>query len=183
LSASACSAGGPGTEVSQRHELPGLPELDSVLLPAGFETYEVRHGEFGSSHPVALDSAFFGFDRSVDFGGNENCPAQITVSPYDPALDRPEQYVEELGTNLCDAEWFVTKDLAEWRAHPDDGNFWFTETTYTAIGLFSAEDQPAFGMMLFDPERGAVVGLWAVSDVYRPDQAEEVLRDVAASLG
>jgi hypothetical protein len=181
--AGACSAGGPGTEVSERHELPQLPDLDSVLLPSGFETYELHHYEFGSSDPIAVDSGFFGYDRSHDFGGNESCPAQITVSPYDPSRDRPEEYVEQLGTNLCDAEWFVTADLADWRADPDDERFWFAETDYTEVGLFSAEDEPAFAMMLFDPERGVVVGLWARADVYRPDQAEQIVRDVAASVG
>ncbi len=179
--ASGCSAGGPGTEVSERHDLPNLPDLDSVLLPAGFASYEATVFEYSSRDPIHVDTGYFGYDRSVDFGGNETCPAQITVSPHDPDVQTPEEYVDLLGTSLCDATWSQSPE--PWRSDPDDEHLWFTEASYYDGGFFGGDHVPAFGMVLFDPDHGVIVGLWAKADVYRPDQAEAVLRDVAESVG
>jgi hypothetical protein len=151
-------------------------------LPPDFATYETHQYEFSSMHPVHVDSGFFGLDVSNDTGTDEHCTAQITVSPYSADVATPAAYVGELGTKLCDADWFVT-DTAKWRQSPEDSRLWAVEVTAQSVGWFSTSEEPAVGVVVVDPERGVVVGLWAEIEVYDPVEAVDVARQVAESVG
>ena len=182
LSAGCTAGSSPPAEATEEHPLPGLPELGSVLLPPGFTTYETNQYEFSSTHPVHVDTGFFGIDISNDTGTDERCRAQITVSPYYADLATPQPYVEELGTKLCDADWFTTQDRP-WHQDTVDPDLWTIETTAQSVGWFSTSEEPAVGVVVVDGERGVVVGLWTEADVYRPDEAVAVARQVAESVG
>jgi len=176
----ACTSGrkpGPGTE---RQSLPRLPELGTVVLPAGFVGYERETAPYASRGTVHVDTAFFAFAGSHDLGGNSRCRAQVTVSRYDPEAATPKAHVAELGTKLCDSAWFVTQFDEGWR-QPDPG-LWTLEFPYTEVGFFGTSEVPAVGVLRFDAERGMVVGLWAKGDVYALDEAVTVVQGVVASV-
>jgi hypothetical protein len=71
------SSRAPGSE---RHPLPRLPELGTVVLPGGFVAYDKPPAPSASRDPIHLDSAFFELDPANDIGGNHHCRAQISIS-------------------------------------------------------------------------------------------------------
>jgi hypothetical protein len=177
----ACSARAPDP---QRHPLPRLPELGTVELPGGFRAYDEATAPFASRHPIHVDSALFELDPSDDLGGNHHCRAQITVSPHDPQVVTPTAYTDLLGTKLCDADWFVTQFDQSWRPHDTgDPQLWTLEFVYSDVGWFSVRDLPAVAVILFVPERGFTVGLWALEEIYSRDAAVALVRQVAQSIG
>jgi hypothetical protein len=168
----------------QRHPLPRLPELGSVELPGGFHAYDEATAPFASRHPIHVDSALFELDPSDDLGGNHHCRAQITVSPSDPQVVTPTAYTDLLGTTLCDGAWFATQFDESWRPYrADDPRLWTLEFTYSDVGWLSVRDLPAAAVVLFVPERGFTVGLWALEEIYSRDAAVTLVRQVAQSIG
>ncbi|MGQ0576755.1 MAG: hypothetical protein ACT4RN_21525, partial [Pseudonocardia sp.] len=167
------------TPEPQRHPLPRLPALGSALLPGGFVAYDRPTAQFASRHPVHVDSAFFELGGSDDLGGH-HCRAQVTVSPYDAATATPAAHTDLLGTKLCDSAWFVSQN-AQWRQL--EPGLWTADLVYSDVGWFGVDQLPAVGVVAFAPERGAVVGVWALTEVYPPDRAVDVARDVLVSLG
>ena len=167
----------------QRHPLPRLTGVDSVELPAGFEGYDDPTAPYASTHPIHVDSAFFAMGASHDLGGNRRCRAQITVSPFDPAIATPAGYVELLGTKLCDSAWFATQWDENWR-RPDasDPHLWALDFSTTRYGWFGGNAEADVAGVLFVPERRVVVGLWARQSGYPPDRVAGLLRQVAASI-
>ena len=141
-------------------------------------TTKTQQYEFSSTHPVHVDSGFFGLDVSNDTGTDEHCSAQITVSPYSSDVASPRPYVDELGTKLCDADWFVTADRV-WQQDTGDPDLWVIETTARSVGWFSTSEGTATGVVVVDAARGVIVGLWAEVDVYSPVEAVSVARQVA----
>ncbi len=180
----ACSGARTPGPVTERHPLPRLPGLGSVLLPEGFVVEDRPTLTYASRHPVHVDSAFFAFDPSTDLGGNRRCRAQIAVSPHDPHITTPAGYVDELGTKLSDAAWFVTAFDPGWRQpDPADPDLWVLRFSATDAGWFGVSEVPAVAVVLFEPERGISVGLWAREEVYSPEDAVAVAREVARSVG
>jgi hypothetical protein len=163
-----------------------LPGLGTALLPPGFVGYEEPTAPFASRHPIHIDSALFERDAWNDLGGNHNCRAQITVSPYDPAVATPAAYARLLGTKSCDGSWSITGAEAyasDWR-RPDaaDPHLWTLNVSYREVGWYGVYDTPAVAAVLFEPERGFAVGLWAQDELYSAEEAIAVVRRVAASL-
>jgi hypothetical protein len=175
----ACTSRPPASE---RHPLPRLPELGSVVLPGGFVAYDKPTAPYASRHPIHVDSAFFELDPSNDIGGNHHCRAQITISPYDAKFATPPAYADQLGTKLCDADWFATQFLESWHPDPTDPNLWTVEFPYTKVGWLSVYELPAVGVVLFEPERHFTVGFWALTEDYSREAAVALVREVARSV-
>lgn len=55
--------------------------------------------------------------------------------------------------------------------------------TAQSVGRLSTSGDPAVGVVVADPERGVIVGLWAEIDVHNPVEAVDVARQVAESVG
>lgn len=163
---------------STRHPVARVPGVTSVVLPSGFTGYDRPTAPYASRHPVHVDSAFFEPGGSDDLGGH-HCRGQVTVSPHDPQVTTPAAYTELLGTKLCDAAWFVSQSDVGWRER--EPGLWILELTYSDVGWFGVYPLPAVGVVLFAPERSVVVGMWALTEVYPPERAIEVAREVAAS--
>lgn len=183
LAASWGAACTPGAPAAEEHALPRLPELGSVVLPAGFVAYDEPTAPYASRHPIHVDSAFFELDASSDLGGNHHCRAQITISPYDATVATPPDYADQLGTKLCDADWFATQFLESWRPEPTDPNLWTVEFPYTEVGWLGVYELPAVGVVLFEPERRFTVGFWALTEDYSREAAVALVREVARSVG
>ena len=176
-----CSTPAPTQE---RHPLPRLPELGSVVLPGGFLAYDEPTATYAPQHPIHVDSALFEFDPSDDLGGNHHCRAQITVSPHDPQIATPTAYTDLLGTKLCDADWFGTQFNESWRLHdPGNPQLWTLKFSYTDVGWFSVSEFPAVGVVLFVPDRRFTVGLWTLEEVYSNDEAVALVQEVARFVG
>ncbi|MGE3286318.1 MAG: hypothetical protein AB7J32_09470 [Pseudonocardia sp.] len=165
------------TPAPARHPVVRVPGVASVELPGGFEAYDRPLAPYASRNPVHVDTAYFERGGS-DGPGGHHCRAQVTVSPYDPAVTAPPAYVELLSTRLCDPAWFVSGN-ATWRER--ERGLWTADLSYQDVGWFGVDTLPATGVVLLAPERGLVVGVWAVEDQYSPGQAVKVARDVLAS--
>jgi hypothetical protein len=182
-----CSVQAPSWE---EHPLPRLPELGKVRLPPGFVGYDELTARFASRHPIHVDTAFFERDAWEDyFAGEHNCRAQITVSPYDPTISTPTAYADLLSTKLCDSNWFVTGleiYTPRWRRYESaDPHLWAGEFDYSEVGWFGVYDIPAVAVVLFEPEHGFTIGLWAQEgqeEIYPAEQAVAAARRIAASL-
>ena len=51
------------------------------------------------------------------------------------------------------------------------------------VGWFGVSNEPAEGVVLFLPDRGFTVGVWAKQDVYSLDEAIALAREAARSVG
>lgn len=165
------------TPAPARHPVPRVPGVASVELPAGFVAYDRPTAPYASRNPVHVDTAFFERGASDGLGGH-HCRAQVTVSPHDPAVTDGSAYAALLSTKLCDAAWFASAN-ATWTER--ERGLWTAELTYSDVGWFGVDTLPATGVVLVAPDRGLVVGVWALADEYTPGQAVDLARDVLDS--
>lgn len=173
--------------VWERHPLPRLPSPGSVLLPPGFVGYDEPTAPYASNHPIHVDSAFFELGGYTALFQPHQCQGQITVSPYDPAVVEPGAHVDLLGTKLCDANWFITSwepGKPGWhQPDPADQHLWVLDDYRPMrVGWFGTYRVPSAGAVLFEPEGGFTVGLWAEKRLYSTEEAIAVVRRVAESL-